>query len=84
MSSNGSLRTIERKEEKKGFRQIRKGFLGEMNILRESKQRYFYIQWNRIIKIAETNALNVSKDELIQLMKDYIKENEPKPEPEVK
>jgi hypothetical protein len=79
MSSQASLRVIGRQEEKKGFRKIRKGFLKEMNILKESKQRYFYIQFNRIITLAENNALGVSKEELITLMENYIKENK-KPE----
>jgi len=79
MSSKASLRTIGRQEEKKGFRQIRKGFMGELNILKSSKQKYFYIQFNRIIKIAESGVLGITKEDLKALMKDYI-DTDKKPE----
>lgn len=64
MSSGGSLRNQNK---------IKKGFMSELKILKESKRKYFNIQFNRILLIAESGKLDVTKDELKQMMKEYIK-----------
>jgi hypothetical protein len=79
MSSKGGYRAIERTEEKKGFRKIRKGFLAESSMLKTNKQRYFKIKFNQLVRIAESGILGITKDDLKQMMKDYI-ESEKKPE----